>query len=191
MTILSDKFFSRPVTEVAPALVGSVIVRNVAEKGVLRCRVVETEAYGPGDPACHGNKCRSRRNEAMFGVPGTAYVYLIYGMYHCLNLVTDRKDIPSAVLIRAVELPSEGPFAALEERARMRLGAGPGKLCRALDIDLMQNGIVLGKTSGLWVESACADHAVSLHQCTRIGISKAKEFPWRWYDKNSPAVSKR
>ncbi|MCK6499590.1 MAG: DNA-3-methyladenine glycosylase, partial [Nitrospira sp.] len=95
-------FFVRPTVQVAQSLIGKYLVRE-SERGVVSGRIVEVEAYvGPEDKACHASKGRTARTDVMFGPAGVAYVYLIYGMYHCLNVVTEAEDFPAAVLIRAI-----------------------------------------------------------------------------------------
>jgi len=125
MNIPSRDFYDRPAELVAPDLLGMLLVRRL--KGGDRIgRIVETEAYlGPHDLAAHSSKGRTARTEAMFGEPGRAYVYMIYGMYNCLNVVTGPGDHPSAVLIRALE-----PVSGIEGTTD-----GPGRLCRAMEID--------------------------------------------------------
>lgn len=192
-------WLSRPSPEVAPDLVGCVLVRQWPEGKTIRSLIVETEAYAPGDPACHAYRRRTRRNAVMFGPAGMSYVYLIYGMYHCLNVVTDLDGQPSAVLLRAVELEAI-PDGIPPEKMKQgdRLAAGPGKLCRALDITLEMTAKPLQPDYGLWLEhrSAKFQNAIdtahlTLVQTTRIGISQGAEIPWRWYLNDSPAVSKR
>ncbi|MGB0678604.1 MAG: DNA-3-methyladenine glycosylase [Polyangiales bacterium] len=192
MPHLPAAFFAAPAHVVAPRLLGAVLVRRLAPRRLLRCRIVEVEAYGPGDPACHAFRGPTARNAAMFAAPGRAYVYLIYGMYHCLNLVTDRAGVGSAVLIRAVELPPAAPTGQhLSARQQQRQAAGPGKLCRALGIDLRHNGHRLHPAEALWVEPPPSAPVVEPVQCSRIGISVGTELPWRWYDAGSAAVSVR
>jgi DNA-3-methyladenine glycosylase len=157
---------------------------------------VETEAYAPGDPACHAYRRRTARNAVMFGPAGMTYVYLIYGMYYCLNVVTDLDGQPSAVLIRAVQ------FAALPEwidsTAKLaRIAAGPGKLCRVLQIDLSLTAQPLLPHHPLWLEHRTPEfqqdydrQAIRFVQTTRIGLTQGAELPWRWYIKDCPAVSK-
>ena len=128
----------------------------------------------------------------MFGSPGYSYVYLIYGMYHCLNVVTEPTGVGSAVLIRALELhnlPTGLDHKQLKKP--YRIAAGPGKLCRALEIDRALDGKPYHPESGLWLahrlKSISDDDLI---QTTRIGITKAADRPWRWYLKDHPAVSR-
>ena len=197
-TLISANWLARPAEQVAPDLVGCYLVRQLPSGDVLRGLIVETEAYGPGDPACHGYRRRTPRNEVMFGPAGVTYIYLIYGMYHCLNVVTDRPNIPSAVLIRALQLPAlpthleHKPGQTLE-----RIAAGPGKLCRVLNIDKDYSNQVLQPSHGLWLEhrtlqfqQALVQQTQSLFQTQRIGLKQGTEIPWRWYLKHCAAVSK-
>ena len=146
---LSPSFFARPTLRVARDLLGMYLVRAIDGK-TLSGRIVETEAYaGEDDLACHASRGRTKRTEVLYAPPGMLYIYLIYGMHWCLNIVTERKDFPAAVLIRALE-PAEGmemmvknrgiclargKRVAKVQRARTRnLTNGPGKLCQALGI---------------------------------------------------------
>jgi DNA-3-methyladenine glycosylase len=138
----------------------------------------------------------------MFAPGGHSYVYLIYGMYHCFNVVTDLEGVGSAVLVRALELDPHPVLEqllppALSRSSWFRLAAGPGKLCRALAIDRSLNDRPLVPDSGLWIESrtsevegaiVCGEEPIV--QTTRIGLSQGKEYPWRWYLQRSSAVSK-
>ncbi len=186
-------WYDRPSIEVAPDLIGCTLIRKLPDGPLIRATIVETEAYAPEDPACHAYRGPSKRNATMFGPPGYSYVYLIYGMYYCLNVVTEHPGIGSAVLIRALELATVPP--ALDPKHTQkphRIAAGPGKLCRALNIDRTLDGLPYHPDSGLWLEHR--SHAIGpedIVQTTRIGITKAAERPWRWYLKNSPAVSKK
>ncbi len=211
--IVEPNWLARLSTEVAPDLVGCTLVRQFSDGTLLRGMIVETEAYGPNDPACHAYRRRTPRNGTMFGPAGRTYVYLIYGVYYCLNIVTDQDEVPSAVLIRALQLeciPSwiercnePIPYAAkqnLKSRARHRarvprtklhrLAAGPGKLCKTLQIDLTLNGQVLQVGQSLWLEHRPPQFFPNLIQTTRIGLSQGTDLPWRWYLKDCPAVSK-
>lgn len=219
-TPIDADWLSRPSPEVAPDLLGCWLVRQGPTGEIVRSLIVETEAYAPGDPACHAYRRRTPRNAVMFGPAGMAYVYLIYGMYHCFNIVTDGDGQPSAVLLRAVELsrlpswvefpPSKStgksraksstPTVSLKapQKWRDRLGAGPGKLCRALDITLDHTAQPLQPASDLWLEHRSpafqadldANH-LTVTQTTRIGLSQGTDIPWRWYVRDSLAVSKR
>jgi DNA-3-methyladenine glycosylase len=137
--ILSKAYFSRRTLAVARSLVGKYLVRKNG-KGIIAGKIIEVEAYvGPKDKACHASKGRTLRTDVLFGPSGIAYVYLIYGMYHCLNVVTEREEFPSAVLIRAIETDGE-------------LIDGPGRLCRALQIDRRLNRMDLTTGESLWFE---------------------------------------
>ena len=101
----------RPSTRLAPDLLGCTLCRQLPDGPLIRATIVETEAYAPGDPACHSYTGKSKRNAAMFGPPGRSYVYLIYGMYYCLNVVSESEGVGSAVLIRALSLDSIPPHS--------------------------------------------------------------------------------
>src|ERR671932_2450933 len=123
--IVEPNWLARPSTEVSPDLVGCTLVRQFSDGSILRGIIVETEAYGPDDPACHGYRRRTQRNDAMFGPAGHSYVYLIYGLYYCLNIVTDRDEVPSAVLIRALQLEFVPTWVNLPTRSKPhRIAAG-------------------------------------------------------------------
>jgi DNA-3-methyladenine glycosylase len=189
--IVKPNWLSRPSIEVSPDLVGCILVRQFADGSVLRGMIVETEAYGPQDPACHAYRRRTPRNEAMFGLAGSSYVYLIYGIYYCLNIVTDQDQVASAVLIRALQLEFVPSWVIAPTPAKAaRIAAGPGKLCQVLQIDRSLNGQVLAPGQPLWLEHRPLDFVPDLVQTTRIGLTKGAELPWRWYLKNCPAVSK-
>ena len=190
---LGREFFDRDTVAVARDLLGKYLVRREGDL-LLAGRIVETEAYvGRMDKACHayGYK-RTPRTETLFARPGTAYIYLIYGMYHCLNFVTEGEGEPAAVLLRGLE-----PARGAEEMARRRFGKdlgaltpcqkkhfldGPGKVCRALGLTRAQNGLDLtGEELFLWDDGSPAPE---FHTGKRIGIDYAQEavdFPWRFY----------
>lgn len=188
--LVDSAWLSRPAPEVAPDLIGCVLVRQWTDGRIQRSTIVETEAYQQDEPACHAYQRHTQRNTVMFGPAGFCYVYMIYGIHHCLNVVTDREGFASAVLIRALELNPQHP----------RQAAGPGKLCQVLEIDRSLNGIPLQPQplphQALWLEHR-PDHLQnslelkSLCQTTRIGISQGTELLWRWYLSSSAAVSKR
>jgi DNA-3-methyladenine glycosylase len=193
-TIIPAQWLARPSPEVAPALLGCYLVRKLPEGQRIRGLIVETEAYGPGDPACHGYRRRTPRNEVMFGPAGYSYVYLIYGMYYCLNVVTDADNTPSAVLIRALALESMPEWIPEQKkRTPHRIASGPGLVCQALKIDRSHHGVFLGDPSSLWLEFPnCKDTSPSLPvvATTRIGLTQGKDIPWRWYIQGHPAVSR-
>jgi DNA-3-methyladenine glycosylase len=191
---VSNQWLARPAEQVAPALLGTTLVRQFADGQILRGLVVETEAYTPDDPACHAYRRKTARNEVMFGPAGHLYVYLIYGIYHCLNIVTDQPGVASAVLIRALAL-DRIPQGTSEGKRRKpeRMAAGPGLLCRALSIDRSHNGWPLQPQTGeaIWLEPPLHPPAPeAVVQTVRIGISQGAEIPWRWYLKDHPAVSR-
>lgn len=178
---LDRAFFDRPTLTVARALVGCVLVHEV--RGRRRAgRIVETEAYdGFRDAASHAHRGRTARNAPMFGPPGHAYVYLIYGMHNCLNLVTREEGYPAAVLIRALE--PEAP----------RLGPchGPGRLTRALKIDRRHDGLDIAGDGRLRVEPRPIP-VRRVMRTPRIGVDYAGPWadkPWRFIDPNSPHLS--
>jgi DNA-3-methyladenine glycosylase len=191
--VIEQPWFARPATEVAPDLIGCVLVRHCPNGELLRGTIVETEAYGPNDPACHAYRKRTTRNAVMFGPAGYSYVYLIYGMYHCFNVVTDRDGVASAVLIRALALPDTNSHLDLPPKVRARLAAGPGKLCRWLEIDRSLSQVRLVPGQPLWIEHPTLEPSapsLELVQTTRIGLTQGADIPWRWYLKGSVAVSK-
>lgn len=197
--IITADWLNRSVLEVAPELVGCYLVRRLPSGEIRRAMIVETEAYQAGDPACHAYSRKTKRNAPMFGPSGHAYVYLIYGMYHCLNVVTDRDEFASAVLIRALTPPSlPVSFAETLKGKPIKYAAGPGKLCRVMDIDRSLSGVALVPESGLWLEARSPDfeqkiqsQAHRLVQTTRIGISQGVDLPWRWYLDHCDSVSVR
>src|SRR5690606_3700488 len=179
--VLRRSFYARGTLSVARDLLGMHLAR-AHERGVQVGRIVEVEAYkGPEDRAAHSSKGRTRRTEVMFGPPGHAYVYLIYGFWHCLNVVTAPDGVPHAVLIRALE-----PVSGIDDTTH-----GPGLLCRALDIDRSLNGAdLLGDT--LWIERPARLRKPRIACSPRIGVDYAGEWalkPWRFYDADSPYVS--
>lgn len=174
----------------APALLGSVL-HGPHGAG----RIVETEAYGgPEDPASHAARGLTPRTEPMFGAAGALYVYLIYGMHHCANVVTGPLGDGQAVLIRAVEpIGDTARMASARPKAQrmVDLTNGPGKLCAALGIDRSHDRLdLLASTSPVRLELGAPCAAYEIEQTTRIGLSVARETPWRWYLRGNPWVSK-
>jgi len=182
--------FTRPVPEVARALLGARLVSTVG--GVRTVGViVETEAYGgPEDPASHAATCRGRtgRNATMFGPPCRAYVYRSYGVHWCVNVVSGEEGDPQAVLLRGVE-PLEGEDAMSRRRAgRTPLAAGPGRLCEAFGIDGSLDGHDLTRPP-LCVEPGWTIPDALVSVSGRVGVGAAAERPMRYYVVGSPGVS--
>ncbi len=187
---LSRSFYSRPTLEVAPDLLGKYITFR-SPHGTLSARLVEVEAYiGQGDPACHAARGRTERNFVMFGPPGFSYVYFIYGMYYCLNFVTEPEGRPAAVLLRAAE-PKDGFDNVNTHAAVPKMHTvlnGPGKFCRAFGLTREHNNIDLtGDTLYLEDRNEDVPHVV---QTERVGIRVGTKHPWRFYDGDSRSVSK-
>jgi DNA-3-methyladenine glycosylase len=181
---LTRSFFSRSVHEVAPDLIGAVLLVN----GVGG-RLVEVEAYHHTDPAAHSYIGPTERNAVMFGPPGYAYVYRSYGIHWCLNLVCEPAGSASAVLIRAIE-PTEG-LAVMRRRrglAEVRLlCSGPGRLCEALGVTHAHNGLAL-TAAPFAIFARQGDEEVIAGP--RIGLNKAVDKPWRYGLKGSRFLSK-
>jgi DNA-3-methyladenine glycosylase len=179
---LKRQFYDRPTLQVARDIVGKHLVFNSPE-GTVAARIVETEAYiGQDDAACHAARGKTRRNEVMFGRPGFTYVYFIYGMYYCLNFVTESKGKPAAVLIRAAE-PVDG-IGLMQSNSpgkkRLDLLSGPGKLCRSFGLTREQNGLDL--TGNIIYLEERSKERVRISTSPRIGINQATEHPWRFFD---------
>jgi DNA-3-methyladenine glycosylase len=199
LTHIDATWLERAATQVAPDLIGCTLVRQMPDGIVLRGLIVETEAYEADDPAMHAYRGRTTRNQVMFGPAGRAYVYKIYGIYHCLNIVTDQNEVPSAVLIRALRLETIPTWIDLQQESKPdRIAAGPGKLCRAFKIDLTLNATPLQLGQALWLEHRHSQFQqqleqghIALTQTTRIGLTKGLDLPWRWYLSKCPAVSKK
>ena len=199
---LTRGFYSRETLQVAKELLGKILVHEV--NGVkLRGKIVETEAYiGSIDKACHayGGKMTSRLT-TLYGRPGIAYVYFIYGMYHCFNVITKEEGVPEGVLIRAIQ-----PIEGFEEMSKLRfnkayfeltkaqiknLTTGPSKLCIAMNINKDNNKQDLC-TSELYIEDAVEKEKVQIVEAKRIGIDyaeEAKDFLWRFYIKDNIWIS--
>ncbi len=187
MMILPRRFYDRPTVEVARDLLGKVVVH-----GGVAGRIVETEAYlGLEDGAAHASRGLTARTKVIFGAPGHAYVYFIYGMYHCLNLVAEAEGSPGCVLIRALE-PILGVEKMQQRRGVERLEAltsGPGKLTVAMGIDLNLNGADV--TQGDFTvrrDGFLLDFPIA--EGPRIGIRKAADWPLRFWLRGNRFVSK-
>lgn len=201
MKKLKKEFFSRDARIVGKELLGKLLVRKYDGKTLIS-RIVETEAYiGAIDKACHAyNFKRTPRVLPLYKEAGIAYIYAIYGMYYCLNIVTGEKDDPQAVLIRAVE-PINGleemslnrtkkPYKDLKKKEILNLTSGPGKLCIALNINKSLNTHSVFSEELYLYDDGYNDFETVC--CKRIGIDYAEEavdFPWRYYIKNNDYVS--
>jgi len=188
---LPRTFYERPTLEVAPDLIGKFLVYHSGGRR-MDARIVEVEAYiGREDPACHAARGLTERTKPMFGPPGFTYVYFIYGMYYCLNFVTEPDGHPAAILIRAAE-----PVAGMEYRPDQKpsnehqvlLLAGPGNLCRTFGLTMANNNLDLtGQT--LFCEDRQAK-PVSVVASRRIGIKVGTQRLWRFCDAGSRSLSR-
>ena len=178
---LNQKFYNQPTLKIARQLLGKFLVKKESAGGqshFLVGRIIETEAYvGPKDLASHASRGRTPRTKIMFGEPGYWYVYLIYGMYYCLNVVTEHKNYPAAVLIRSVE-----PVSGFKESIKTD---GPGKLCRGFKIDKQLNGSpAFGTQAKLWIEDRGLEiKSNRIKKSPRIGVDYAGEYKgklWRF-----------
>ncbi len=182
-------FLNQPAPVVAPLLLGCVLEREINGKK-LRAQIVETEAYDQNDVASHSYRGETPRTKVMFGPAGYLYVYFTYGMHYCCNIVVGKEGEGAAVLIRAVE-PLLGEDILSQNRNNKtgrEITNGPAKLCQALMIDKALNGHDLRKPPLKLVPASPIEKSQVI-QTTRIGISRGKDLPWRFYIKNNPYVS--
>ena len=190
--VLPRAFYQRETEVVAREMLGTVLECET-EDGLASGIIVETEAYlGEHDLACHAAAGRTARTEALYGPPGTSYVYFIYGMYWCFNAVTREVDLPSAVLVRALE-PLDGIALMHKRRPRIKnevdLTNGPGKLCRALGIDgSLSEKSLQRKPLRIREGEPVPDDQVEI--TTRIGITKCADWPLRWIVRGNRFVSR-
>jgi DNA-3-methyladenine glycosylase len=194
---LSRRFFARDALSAAQSILGTVLIHESSE-GIAAGRIVEVEAYrGPRDRAAHsfGGR-RTARNEVMYGPPGHAYIYFVYGMHYCINVVTARLDVPEAVLIRAIE-PLDG-IELMRRRRKLaanapayQLGRGPGNVCKAMGIDRSLNGSDL-LAGSLRLERGRRLPEARIVRLPRIGVAYAgpdAALPWRLFERGNRAVS--
>jgi DNA-3-methyladenine glycosylase len=196
------ELLGRGAVAAAPRLLGMEILHET-DDGVIGGRIVEVEAYTEQDPASHSFKIKKKpggRNAAMFMEAGTVYVYFTYGMHYCMNIVCGVEGVGEAVLIRAIE-PTEGVEQMWQNRYKqarpvgyvqkefINLTSGPAKLVQALGVTKADNATSIFGEGRLLLRAG--DPATNIVQTTRIGISEGKDMPWRWYDTDSPFVSKR
>ncbi|BAC74197.1 3-methyladenine DNA glycosylase [Streptomyces avermitilis] len=194
-TPLTREFFARPVLDVAPDLLGRVLVRTTPD-GPIELRVTEVEAYdGPSDPGSHAYRGRTARNGVMFGPPGHVYVYFTYGMWHCMNLVCGPEGRASAVLLRAGEIIEGAELARtrrLSARNDKELAKGPARLATALEVDRALDGTDACAPEGgpLTLLSGTPVPPDQVRNGPRTGVSgDGGVHPWRFWIDNDPTVS--
>lgn len=179
---LNRKFFARSTLQVARELLGKFLVRKIGQRQIV-AMITETEAYcGPNDLASHASRGRTPRTKVMFGPPGRAYIYLIYGMYHCLNIVTEKEGYPAAVLIRAAIQDTKCQI----QNTKLD---GPGKICKYLAINRTLNNENLTTSRQLWLEDrGIVINPHRIRRTPRIGVDyagKYKDKKWRFVLKSS------
>jgi DNA-3-methyladenine glycosylase len=186
---LPRSFYARAATEVAPDLLGQVLVRELPDGTRAAARIVEVEAYGPDDPASHAFRGMTPRNARMFGPPGHLYVYFTYGMHFCMNAVCGRAGQGTAVLFRAGE-PLEGVEGMRVRRGRERileLCSGPGRFTQALGVTRSEDGADLVDGPSVWVERASRSEAIVTG--IRIGVRETTRS-WRYWLEGNSFVSR-
>jgi DNA-3-methyladenine glycosylase len=196
MNPLPRAFYLQETLEVARQLLGKLMIHRTSE-GIIIGRIVETEGYTVGDPACHAYRGITARNKTMFGPPGHAYVYLSYGIHYMFNVVTAPEGAAEAVLIRAAEpvagadLMRKNRNASAREKDS-RLAAGPGKLTQALAISraIYDGADLTDLNSDLFITDAPRSQD-AIVETTRIGITRGVDLPWRYYLHDSLSVSRR
>lgn len=191
MKILDKNFYSRDTSKVAQELLGKNIVHKINGHELV-VKIVETEGYLQNDPACHASRGLTPRNKVMFGPPGRVYVYFSYGNHWLLNFVTEKENVPGAVLIRAVE-PVKGIEIIRNNRPGIKkdidLTNGPGKLTQALAITKDFYGLSL-TGNNFYVENN-GIKTFEIFTTTRIGISEGCELPYRYYIKGNKFISRK
>lgn len=202
--IISKEFYNRSALDVAQDLLGKVLVREVDGK-ILKGKIVETEAYiGAIDKACHAyNGRRTKRTEILYEDAGVSYIYFIYGLYHCFNVVTNKKDVAEAVLIRALEPINEFDYISkirydkkydqLTKTQLKNLTNGPSKLCLAYLLNKDLNAVKLYEKGAVYITDGNSEN-FEIVESKRIGIDYAeevKDFLWRFYIKDNKYVSKK
>jgi DNA-3-methyladenine glycosylase len=186
---LPRSFYARAATEVAPALLGHVLVRAFPNGTRTAARIVEVEAYGSNDPASHAFRGMSPRNAVMFGPPGHLYVYFTYGMHFCMNAVSGRPGEGTAVLLRAGE-PVEGMEGMRSRRGRERtldLCSGPGRFAQAFGVARSENGVDLVEGGDLWVERGWLSESIG--SGLRVGVRETTRA-WRYWLEGNAFVSR-
>lgn len=187
---LPREFFERPTLKVAKELLGKVLMTQTPHS-IIQTKIVDVEAYvGPKDKACHASKGRTKRTEIMFGPAGFTYVYLIYGMHHCLNIVTEQEDYPAAILIRGLEILGKDNPTTSPTRIH-----GPGRICRFLEVNRTHNGLDATLGTTLWIEDlGLAVPRKHIQALPRIGVDYAGEWAkklWRFCLPAPPSTKTR
>ena len=184
-------FFARPAAEVAPELLGRILVRRTSDGDRVAARIVEVEAYEPGDPASHAFRGPTPRNLVMFGSPGRLYVYFTYGMHFCANVVTGIEGVASAVLLRAAE-PIEG-LEGMRRRRRSQdarsLCSGPGRLTQALNIGRADDGLDLVRGRDVFLTAGEPVPPSRWSRTSRVGVKAGADRRWRWFERGSAYIS--
>lgn len=185
-------FFRRDAVVVAKEMLGCYLHRKLDNGVELIGKIVEVEAYTMIDPSCHAYRGKTPRTEVLFGDAGYSYIYFTYGTYWCLNIVANEEEQGEAILIRAVE-PLQGIEEMRERRPKAKkdrdLTNGPGKLCMAFELDKNQNKLDMIDGETIWLTMGEMGSDFSIGTSSRIGISVAQEYPWRFYIKENPYVS--
>lgn len=190
---LTEDFYRQDTLTIAKQLLGTYLVHKSIE-GITIGQIVETEAYLWGDPACHAYRRKTKRNATMFGPPGYAYIYQIYGLHYCMNVVTAPEHVGEAVLIRALQ-PVDG-IDLMQLRRGMtevkKLCNGPGKLVQAMGFTKAMDGISLSDdTCHILAQPTFTEHNYTFNMITttRIGITQGIDLPYRFYISGNPYVS--
>lgn len=189
---LRRSFYGRAATEVAPDLLGRILVRRGPDGARLKARIVETEAYASDDPASHAFRGSTARNAVMFGRPGHLYVYFVYGMHFCMNVVVGGAGEGTAVLLRAAEpLAGLGEMRARRGREPVReLCSGPARFCQALGVDRSLDGADLVGGIDVWIEEGSPVKRDAIAIGSRVGIRVGVEHAWRYLIRDDPFVSR-
>tara|TARA_Y100001968_G_scaffold323172_1_gene360414 strand:+ start:394 stop:963 length:570 start_codon:yes stop_codon:yes gene_type:complete len=167
---------------VAPDLIGCFLIKRISKNKYLSGVIIETEAYSQEEASCHGFSGKTQRNETLFGEPGNLYIYLSYGIYNCVNIVTGKKNWANGVLLRSIAIKGEDE----------RIASGPGLLAKRFGLDRNHNNLLLSPENNFWLTKGEDFKKMGkIVQTTRVGISQAKDIRWRWYLERSRSVSKR
>tara|TARA_B100000315_G_scaffold259259_1_gene314559 strand:- start:7775 stop:8368 length:594 start_codon:yes stop_codon:yes gene_type:complete len=187
------EFYQRETADVAKALLGKVVIHE-SDSQLLSGRIVEVEAYGgKEDPASHAHRNKTSRNSVMFGRPGCAYIYFIYGTHYCLNVVAHDVGVPGAALIRALE-PLDGIALMKKNRGiqdTRQLMAGPGRLTKALNIGIKMSGVDLTRSRKLLITEDKSYKEINIDSSPRIGIRVGMDRAWRFNVRGNQFVSRR